>query len=276
VIQISKKKRKDVKVCGEVSMFEFAKQNDRQNTMKYFASMLLSVTVHAAVLCMIVTVPLIFCNTLHPGDVLTWMLAPPQQAPVLPTAPSYSSSPGSGNGAGKGHAASVVAPFTAPLQTPVGVVIGPPTDDIFVPGMPGGTGDGGGGGDRDGVIGGPSPVAHLLSKEKIQTPEPPAPPEKKVKIVPSVPSIIQGAKLIYKVVPVYPELARRAHVSGTVILTALIDEEGNVVDLSIQSGNILLTDAAVQAVKQWKYSPTILNGEPVSVRANVNVIFSLQ
>jgi len=94
--------------------------------------------------------------------------------------------------------------------------------------------------------------------------------------VKEVPSDLQAAKLIYKVVPVYPPLARVAHVSGTVMLMAIIDEEGNVADIKILSGHALLKDAAVQAVKQWKYSPTVLNGEPMPVQANVNVIFALQ
>jgi periplasmic protein TonB len=257
-------------------MFEFSKQNNRPNTMKYFASLLLSVMVHAVILCVIVTVPLIFCNTLHPGDLLTILIAPPHTAPVLPAALRFSPSPGIGNGTGTGQATKAVAPFTEPIKIPDGIVLAPTSDDLFVPGIPGNRG-GGEVGDPFGVIGGPSPVAHLLKNDTPQNLEPPAPPvdstDKKVVLVPSV---IQGAKLIYKVVPVYPNLARIARVSGTVTLMALIDEEGNVADLKVMSGHLLLTAAAVQAVNQWKYSPTVLNGEPVSVQATVNVIFTLQ
>jgi len=256
-------------------MFEFAKQNDRQNTMKHFASLLLSVMVHAAILCVIVTVPLIFCNTLHPGDLLTWMIAPPPLPPAIsPPAPRFSSSPGTK--AGGGHAARASFEFIAPRSIPVGIVPAPSSGDLFLDGPGDGLGNGpGGGGD---VIGsGPSPVAHLLPKEKPQILEPPPPPiERVVKIPVSVPSNLQGAKLIYKVVPVYPDLARRAHVSGTVTLMALIDEEGNVAEIKVLSGHLLLNDEAIKAVKQWKYSPTVLNGEPMPVRATVNVIFTFQ
>jgi periplasmic protein TonB len=260
-------------------MFEFAKQNDRPNTMKYFTSLLLSVMVHAAILCVIVTVPLIFSNTLHPEDLLTLLIAPSQPAPISPPAARVSSS--LGTKAGGGHAARATAEFTAPKLMPVGIVPAPPSSDLVLDGLRDGLRDGPGnglGGVGD-IIGddGSSPVAHLLLKEKLPILEPLTPPiDKSVKKVVLIPSNIQGAKLIYKVVPVYPNLARIAHVSGTVTLMALIDEEGNVADLKVLSGHLLLTDAAVQAVKQWKYSPTVLNGEPVPVQATVNVIFTLQ
>jgi protein TonB len=75
--------------------------------------------------------------------------------------------------------------------------------------------------------------------------------------------------------PPYPDLAKRARVSGKVILVVTVDEEGNVAECRVTSGHPLLNDAALNAVKQWKYSPTLLNGEPVPVIANVTVIFKL-
>jgi protein TonB len=85
---------------------------------------------------------------------------------------------------------------------------------------------------------------------------------------------IQESKLIRKVEPVYPELAKRARVQGKVVLVVTVDEEGSVADINIASGHPLLDEAAVTAVRQWKYSPTLLNGEPVSVIATVTVTFS--
>jgi protein TonB len=87
--------------------------------------------------------------------------------------------------------------------------------------------------------------------------------------------ILEPSKLIYKVSPVYPALASRAHVQGTVVLEAVVDEEGSVSTLKVLSGHPLLVDAALQAVKQWRYSPTVMNGEPVPVIATVTVIFRL-
>jgi protein TonB len=76
--------------------------------------------------------------------------------------------------------------------------------------------------------------------------------------------------------PVYPELAKRARVQGRVILVVTVDEEGNVSDIRVSSGHPLLDEAALTAVRQWKYSPTLLNGEPVPVIATVTVIFNLK
>jgi protein TonB len=84
------------------------------------------------------------------------------------------------------------------------------------------------------------------------------------------------SKLIRKIDPIYPELAKRARVSGRVILIVNVDEDGNVSDIKISSGHALLNESATSAVKQWKYSPTLLNGDPVPVVATVTVIFNLK
>jgi protein TonB len=75
--------------------------------------------------------------------------------------------------------------------------------------------------------------------------------------------------------PVYPVIAVKARIMGTVILEAVLDEEGGISTVKVLSGHPFLADAAVQAVKQWKYSPTILNGEPVPVIATITVVFRL-
>jgi TonB family protein len=85
---------------------------------------------------------------------------------------------------------------------------------------------------------------------------------------------VQESKLIQKVEPVYPEVAKAARVSGTVILQVTVNEEGQVWDVKVLRGHPLLNEAAVSAVKQWLYSPTYLNGEPVPVIATVTVIFN--
>jgi len=86
---------------------------------------------------------------------------------------------------------------------------------------------------------------------------------------------VQQSKIIQQVDPVYPQLAKNARVAGTVILQATINEEGYVWDVQILKGHPLLNDAAIAAVRQWRYSPTYLNGEPVPVMATVTVLFSL-
>ena len=81
------------------------------------------------------------------------------------------------------------------------------------------------------------------------------------------------SQLIRKVEPEYPELARRARVQGVVILVVTVDEEGNVADIKVSRGHPMLNEAAERAVRQWKYSPTLLNGEPIPVIATVTVNF---
>ena len=87
---------------------------------------------------------------------------------------------------------------------------------------------------------------------------------------------MQNSKLIRRVEPEYPELAKRARVQAVVLLQVMVDEQGNVSDVTVIRGHPLLNQAAVDAVKQWKYSPTLLNGEPVPVVATVTVNFVLR
>jgi len=87
---------------------------------------------------------------------------------------------------------------------------------------------------------------------------------------------IQEPERIHYVSPEYPELARRARMEGFVILQAVIDKQGNVKDVEVLRGLGLGLDvAAIDAVKQWKYTPTYYNGRPVEVILTVNVTFQL-
>jgi protein TonB len=127
-------------------------------------------------------------------------------------------------------------------------------------GVPGGVAGGSMGGVLGGVIGGAGGA--------------PPPPR------PNVTRIRQGgavtaASLINKITPVYPPLARQTRVSGTVRLHAIISKEGTVQQLEVLSGHPLLVQAALDAVRQWRYRPTLLNGEPVEVDTTIDVIFSL-
>jgi protein TonB len=81
--------------------------------------------------------------------------------------------------------------------------------------------------------------------------------------------------IVNKVQPVYPPLARQTRVQGTVRLHAIISKDGSVQQLEVMSGHPLLVQAALDAVKQWRYRPTLLNGEPVEVDTTIDVIFSL-
>ena len=86
---------------------------------------------------------------------------------------------------------------------------------------------------------------------------------------------LQAGKLVKKVTPIYPPMAAAAHLQGTVRLTALIGKDGTVQNLQLVSGPPLLAKAATDAVKQWVYQPTVLNGEPVEVQTQIDLNFNL-
>jgi protein TonB len=124
-------------------------------------------------------------------------------------------------------------------------------------GVLGGVAGGSMGGTIGGVIGG--------------MPAPPKPTASRIKVGGNV----TAARLQNKVTPVYPPLARQTRISGTVRLHAIIAKDGTVQQLEVLSGHPLLVQAALDAVRQWRYQPTLLNGEPVEVDTTVDVIFSL-
>jgi protein TonB len=85
--------------------------------------------------------------------------------------------------------------------------------------------------------------------------------------------LLKPPRQTYSIDPEYPPLARQTRLSGTVVIDAVIDERGNVVQARAVSGHPLLVTAALRAVLQWKYEPTSLNGQPVSVELQVQVSF---
>ena len=90
-----------------------------------------------------------------------------------------------------------------------------------------------------------------------------------------VPPYVQRPRLIYRASPVYPKLAKQAHIQGTVKLAALIDEDGVVDRLKLISGHPLLVKAAFDAAKQWRYLPSTLNGAPVAVMTIIEITFTI-
>jgi len=86
---------------------------------------------------------------------------------------------------------------------------------------------------------------------------------------------VQQAKLLHQAMPVYPKIAKDAHVEGTVVLHAIIAKDGSVKQLNYVSGPPLLMKSAMDAVQQWVYEPTKLAGEPVEVDTTITVIFTL-
>ena len=86
---------------------------------------------------------------------------------------------------------------------------------------------------------------------------------------------VAGGLLIQKTTPVYPQIAKQARVSGTVVIQATITKNGTVDNLRVVNGPTMLRQSALDAVKSWRYRPYLLDGEPVDVETTVSVTFSL-
>ena len=122
----------------------------------------------------------------------------------------------------------------------------------------------------DGILGsvvGATGIATLPPPVEVNTPDPPASIR--------VGGDVLAAKILHRVQPVYPPLARTARIEGVVQLLGVLNREGRIESLRVLSGHPLLVQAALDAVRQWTYSPTYLNGVPVEVQAPIEVRFTL-
>lgn len=150
--------------------------------------------------------------------------------------------------------------LVAPTMEPKNVVIGTPDE------LAGSIGDGASNGVLGGILGGTGSV-------------PLAPPPPSAAAPPKIVHVggdVREPALLERVNPNYPPIARLSRTQGVVVIDAVIDENGNVVQAHAITGPPLLVAAALQAVSQWKYQPTYLNGQAVSVAMHVSVLFHLQ
>jgi periplasmic protein TonB len=91
----------------------------------------------------------------------------------------------------------------------------------------------------------------------------------------SIPSRLMAGNLLDKTVPQYPAIARAARIQGTVVLQATIAKDGTIQNPRVINGPPMLQQAAMDAVRSWRYKPYLLNGEPVEVETTINVVFNL-
>jgi protein TonB len=115
-------------------------------------------------------------------------------------------------------------------------------------------------------------IGPLGISESVAPPPPPPPPAPKLV---RVGGIIREPRKVVHVAPAYPEFARLSRAQGVVVLEAILDATGKVESVKVLSSHPLLDDAAVRAVRQWRYTPTELNGVPVPVLMTITVRFSL-
>jgi len=173
---------------------------------------------------------------------------------------------GARHASGRMHPIPQSTQIVAPPSIPPTIERG--SDEIPVPNLDECVGcvDGG-----TGVIGSHNPISGAISNDAAVAPPPPPKP---IAPPPRVSRMMEG-NLIYKPQPVYPPMARAARVQGAVVLRAIISKAGTIENLQALSGHPLLIPAAIEAVKQWRYRPYVLNGEPVEVETRVTVNFIL-
>ncbi|HMK29029.1 MAG TPA: energy transducer TonB, partial [Terriglobales bacterium] len=121
-----------------------------------------------------------------------------------------------------------------------------------------------------GTVAASNSVLNSIGNSMAVAPPPPPPAAHPLRV-----SQIMEGNLIHRVQPIYPHLAQMGRVQGTVMLRAIISRAGTIENLQVISGHPLLVGAAMDAVRQWRYRPYLLNGEPVAVETQVTVNFSL-
>ena len=223
----------------------------------------LSMGIQVVFLGILILIPLIYTEALPKTLMSSILLAPPPPPPPPPP-PAPVQVVKIKPVAHLMEAGKLVAPKVIPKELKVIKEEEQPPDMGMgmAGGVPGGVAGGSMGGVIGGVIGGAGGAA-------------PPPPPKAAVTRTRVGGAVQAAKLINKVQPVYPPLARQTRISGTVKLHAIIGKAGNVEQLQVVSGHPLLVQSALDAVRQWRYQPTLLNGDPVEVDTEIDVIFSL-
>lgn len=154
--------------------------------------------------------------------------------------------------------------LTAPTKIPKKVSM--VKQEAAPPSMAGVAGmDGMSGGSANGVMGG------ILGGLGQGAPEVKAAPPKRIAVSAGV---IAGNRIGGEEIR-YPPIAKAAHIQGTVVLQAMISREGTIQDLRVLSGPPMLQQAAIEAVRTWRYRPYLLNGQPVEVETTITVIFTL-
>lgn len=224
------------------------------------ATTTIAVIAQIAFVGVLVLIPLIYTEALPKQQLMTFLVAPP---PPPPPPPPPAAAPvhvikkietDLNNGA-----------LRTPTAIPKKIAMikedePPPSANV---GVMGGVAGGVPGGQMGGVIGG------IISSTPVAVPKVATP--QKVRVSQGV----SEGLLLHKVTPAYPPLAKQARIQGSVVLQATIGKDGAIQNLRVISGHPMLTQSALDAVKQWKYKPYLLNGEAVEVETTVQVNFTL-
>jgi protein TonB len=232
-------------------LIESSKEKKKTNTSW---SVIVSVIVQISVLSLLILIPLIYTQALPKAMLSTLLVAPPPPPPPPPP-----------------PVKTIVKPVARLIQS--GKLIQPRAipKDVAVfkeaeipPDIVNNTNETGvfGGIPGQGLTGGDGPVL-------------PPPPKAAAPARIKQGGAVTAASIISQTQPAYPPLARQARIQGTVVLHAIIDKQGKVAQMEVVSGHPLLVQSAMEAVKQWRYKPTQLNGESVEVDTTIQVTFTM-
>src|ERR1700716_2920218 len=225
---------------------------------KRLGTTILSFLLQVGLICILILIPLIYTDALPKGNLMTFLVAPPPPPPP-PTPPAAAVK------VVKIQSEVINGQLRTPTKIPSKVQMikeeeAPPDMGGGVPGgVPGGIPGGSTGGVMGGILGSANAAI-----PKVATPQ-------RVRVSTGVATGL----LIKRVTPNYPQLAKQARIQGHVILQAEISKDGTIQNLQLISGHPMLAPAAIEAVKQWRYKPYLLNGDPVAVETQVGVNFSL-
>jgi periplasmic protein TonB len=221
----------------------------------------LSFGLQIALVGVLVLIPLLFTEALPKTQLMTFLVAPPPPPPPPPPPAAQQIK------VVKQIQTDIInGQLRTPTKIPEKIQMikeeeaPPPVSTMagVVGGVPGAAG-----GQMGGVIGG------IINSTPIAVPKVATPQRVRVSQ-----GVTQGL-LLRKIQPAYPPLARQARIQGSVLLQAEISKDGSIQNLRLISGHPMLAPAAIEAVKQWKYKPYILNGEPVEVETQITVNFTL-
>ena len=222
------------------------KQDDRTGV-----GMIISAVIQCVILGILILIPLIYTEALPKGFLTTLLVAPPPPPPPPPPQALVKTI----KPIKLIQSGVLVAPKAIPREV---TVIKEEAPDVT---------------QQMGVFGGIAGQGIMVGTPAAALPPPPPKAATPTRIRQG--GNVTAASIITQTRPAYPALARQARIQGNVVLHAIIDKDGKVAQLEVVSGHPLLVQAALDAVRQWLYKPTLLNGDPVEVDTTITVTFTM-
>lgn len=256
---------REIKPAFEFSKAVLLEENHFKTGSRTLKAMI-SVLTHVAVIALPILFGLFFTDTINIKQYAAMMLVAPPPPPPPPPAASavvkVAPVRRTFMNAGK-----LIAPTVIPKQ--IADIKEAPLEPENLGGVAGGVPGGVPGGQMGGVLGGV--IGGVLNTAA----RPVAPPPSGKSAPVRVGGRVRPPRAIIQTVPEYPALAKQAHIQGQVQIDAVLDAQGNVIEMKIVSGPPLLYQSALDALKKWKYEPTYLNDQPIPVQMIVTITFVL-